>query len=132
MKKQGRFAAVILITGMQGAGLGETIDLLNEWMDPRHIATYSFGEPSEEERERPEQWRYWQALPAKGRIGVFFGAWHTGPILRRVRGKTSDDEFAHEIAQVSRLEKMLADEGVLLLKYWFHISKKEQKKRLAK
>src|SRR2546425_5731622 len=52
--------------------------------------------------------------------------------MRRVRGETSDDEFAHEIAQVSRLEKMLADEGVLLLKYWFHISKAEQKKRLKK
>jgi polyphosphate:AMP phosphotransferase len=52
--------------------------------------------------------------------------------MRRVRGETSDDEFAHEIAQISRHEKMLADEGLLLLKYWFHVSKKEQRKRLKK
>ena len=127
-----RFAVLILMAGVQGAGRGETVNLLNEWMDPRHVQTRGFGEPTQDERERPAAWRYWNALPPKGKIGVFFGAWHTEPILRRVAGETSDDEFAHEIAEVSRLEKMLADEGVLLLKYWFHIPKSEQKKRLRK
>src|SRR5256886_7230476 len=128
----GSFAVLILIAGVQGAGRGQTVNLLNEWMDPRHVQTRGFGEPTQDERERPEAWRYWNALPPKGKIGVFFGAWHTEPIMRRVHGETSDDEFAHEIAQVLRLERMLADEGVLLLKYWFHISKAEQKKRLRK
>jgi len=128
----GSFAVLVLIAGVQGAGRGQTVNLLNEWLDPRHVQTRAFGEPTQDERERPEAWRYWNALPPKGKIGVFFGAWHSEPIMRRVRGETSDDEFAHEIAQVSRLEKMLADEGVLLLKYWFHISKAEQKKRLKK
>jgi polyphosphate:AMP phosphotransferase len=128
--EDGSFAVLILIAGVQGAGRGQTVNLLNEWIDPRHVQTRGFGEPTQDERERPEAWRYWIALPPKRRIGVFFGAWHSEPIMRRVRGETSDDEFAHEIAQVSRLERMLADEGVLLLKYWFHISKAEQKKRL--
>ena len=128
--KERRFSVVLLIAGVQGAGRGETVNLLNEWMDPRHVETTAFGAPSDEERERPEQWRYWQALPPKGKIGVLFDAWHAGPILRRVRGETSDDAFAHEIAQVARLEQMLADEGVLLLKYWFHVSARQQKKRL--
>src|SRR5947207_5563689 len=128
----GSFAVLILIAGVQGAGRGQTVNLLNEWLDPRHVQTRGFGDPTQDERERPEGWRYWNALPPKGKVGVFFGAWHSEPIMRRVRGKTSDDEFAHEVAQVSRLEKMLADEGVLLLKYWFHISKAEQKKRLKK
>ena len=132
LKKHADFSVVILIAGVQGAGRGETVNQLNEWMDPRLIATYAFGEPTEEERERPEQWRFWRALPPKGRIGVLFGAWHGGPILRRVRGESSDDAFAHETAEVARFEKMLVDEGVLLLKYWFHITKKEQKKRLKK
>ena len=130
LKKDARFSAIVLIAGVQGAGRGETVNQLNEWMDPRLIATYAFGEPTEEERERPEQWRFWRALPPKGRIGVFFGAWHTGPILRRVHGEASDDQFAHEMAEITRFEQMLVDEGVLLLKYWFHIAKKEQKKRL--
>ena len=58
------------------------------------------------------------------------GAWHTEPILRRVRGKLGAAEFEQKIEEIVRLEKMLCDEGVLLLKYWFHISKKQQKKRL--
>jgi polyphosphate:AMP phosphotransferase len=128
----GSFTVLILIAGVQGAGRGQTVNLLNEWMDPRHVQTRGFGAPTQDERERPEAWRYWNALPPKGKVGVFFGAWHSEPIMRRVRGETSDDQFAHEVAQVSRLEKMLADEGVLLLKYWFHISKAEQKKRLKK
>ena len=130
LKKNGGFAVLVLIAGVQGSGRGETVNLLNEWMDPRHILTHAFPEPTQEERERPEQWRYWRVLPPKGRIGVFFGAWHSGPILRRVRGETSDSEFAHETAQVSRLEKMLFDEGVLLLKYWFHVTKQKQRQRL--
>src|SRR3954468_1311715 len=130
LKKDARFSVVILIAGVQGAGRGETVNLLNEWMDPRLIATYAFGEPTQDERERPEQWRFWRALPPKGRIGVFFGAWHAGPILRRVNGDTSDDAFAHETEEIARFEQMLVDENVLLLKYWFHISRKQQKKRL--
>lgn len=130
LKKDGAFAALILIAGVQGSGRGEAVNLLNEWMDPRHILTHAFPAPTQEERERPEQWRYWRVLPPKGTIGVFFGAWHTGPILRRVHGESSDGEFAHEAAQVSRLEKMLYDEGVLLLKYWFHVTRKKQRQRL--
>ena len=130
LKENGRFPVLILIAGVEGAGKGETIHLLNEWMDPRHILTHGFADPSDEEKQRPDQWRFWQALPPKGKLGVFFGAWHTEPILGRVRGKLGAAEFEQKIEEIVRLEKMLCDEGVLLLKYWFHISKKQQKKRL--
>src|SRR3954463_3561856 len=69
LHKDGRFAALILIAGVQGAGRGETVNLLNEWMDPPLIETQAFGEPSDEERERPEIWRYWRVLPPKGKLG---------------------------------------------------------------
>ena len=130
LKENGRFPVLILIAGVEGAGKGETVNLLNEWMDPRHIYTHAFFEPSDEERERPALWRFWRALPPKGKIGIFFGAWHTMPIIQRVQGLISEGEFGHAIHEVVRLEKMLTDEGVLLLKYWFHLSKSQQKKRL--
>jgi len=130
LKENGRLAVLILIAGVEGAGKGETVNLLNEWMDPRHIHTHAFFEPSDEERERPAQWRFWRALPPKGRIGVFFGAWHTMPIIERVMGRASEAEFNSAIAEIVRLEKMLGDEGVLLLKYWFHLSRAQQKERL--
>jgi len=129
LKENGRFPVLILIGGVEGAGKGETINLLNEWMDPRHIITKAFFEPSDEELERPPAWRFWRALPPKGKVGVFFGAWHTMPIIQRVFNQISDAEFGSATADIVRLERMLCDEGVLLLKYWFHISKPQQKKR---
>ena len=130
LKQQRRFSVLILIAGVEGAGKSETVNLLNEWMDPRYIHTNAFFLPSDEERERPQQWRFWRALPPKGEIGIFFGAWQTMPILQRVMGEIDEAAFTHEIGDIQRLEKMLCDEGVLLLKYWFHLSKDQQKKRL--
>jgi polyphosphate:AMP phosphotransferase len=130
LKEQGRFPVLILIAGVEGAGKGETVNLLNEWMDPRHIHAHAFSQPSDEERERPPHWRFWRALPPKGEIGIFFGAWHTMPIVQRVTDQIGKGEFSTAVGEIQRLEKMLCDEGVLLVKYWFHLSKGQQKKRL--
>ena len=73
------FPVIILVGGVDGAGKGETVNLLNAWMDPRHIQAHAMGEQSDEERERPPMWRFWRALPPKGKIGVFFGSWYTAP-----------------------------------------------------
>ena len=124
------FPVIIIIGGVDGAGKGETVNILNEWMDPRHIHTQAFGEMSDEERERPRMWRYWRALPPKGRIGILFGAWHTDPIVNRVIGATDDARFQLAMEEIVRFERMLADEGALILKFWFHLSKKDQRKRL--
>lgn len=129
LKAQGRFPVLVLIAGVEGAGKGETVNLLNEWMDPRYISTSVFFEPSEEERERPNLWRFWRALPPKGRLGVFFGAWHTMPVIQRVTEEIGGGEFVRQIGEIARLEQMLCAEGVLLLKYWFHLSKAQQKRR---
>jgi polyphosphate:AMP phosphotransferase len=128
--RERRFATLILIAGVDGAGKGETVNLLNEWMDPRHIEVTGFPPPSDEERERPPLWRFWRPLPPKGKIGVFFGAWHTEPIVKRVVGEFDEAAFAQRIGEILRFEKMLVDEGVLLLKFWFHLSKAQQKARL--
>src|SRR3954466_7620410 len=124
------FPVIIVIGGVDGAGKGETVNILNEWMDPRHIVTHAFGEMSDEERERPRMWRYWRALPPKGHIGVLFGAWHTEPIMARVNGKIDDARLELAMEEIVHFERMLADEGALILKFWFHLSKKAQKKRL--
>ena len=126
-----RFPVVIITSGIDGAGTGETVNLLNEWMDPRHIETHAFGDPSDEERERPPIWRFWRALPPRGKIGIFFGAWHSRPIVDRVLGVTKTADLARSLEEIVRFEQMLADEGALILKFWFHLGKKQQKKRLT-
>jgi len=126
----GKFPVLILIGGVDGAGKGETVNLLNEWMDPRHIQTRAFGDPSDEESERPPMWRFWRELPPKGKIGILFGSWYTAPIVDRVMGQTDDEDLQQSLDTIVRFERMLRDEGVLLLKFWFHLGKKQQKKRL--
>ncbi len=130
LSEHGKFPVLILIGGVDGAGKGETVNLLNEWMDPRHIRTVAFGAPSDEEAERPDMWRFWRALPPKGNVGIVFGSWYTSPIVDRVMGKTDDVALEHAVDRIVRFENMLFNEGVLILKFWFHLSKEQQKKRL--
>ncbi|MDP3877054.1 MAG: polyphosphate:AMP phosphotransferase [Methylobacter sp.] len=130
LAKLSKFPVIILIGGLDGAGRGETVNLLNEWMDPRFIETHGMGEPSDEELDRPMMWRFWRELPPKGKIGVFLGSWYTWPILNRVTGKTKLAEFDQSMERAKRLESMLVAEGALILKFWMHLSKERQEKRL--
>ncbi len=128
--EKGKYPVIILVNGVDGAGKGETVNLLNEWMDPRHIHTHAFGALTDVERDRPEMWRFWQALPPKGRIGILFGSWYTDPILQRVMGRDKRARFEERLERIRRFERMLVSEGAVLLKLWFHLSKKAQRKRL--
>ncbi len=125
------FPVIILISGVDGAGKGETVNVLNEWMDPRHIQTHAFGDPTGEEEERPRLWRYWNVLPPKGRIGIFFRSWYSGPISVALHDKKAkNSELDQQMERIVRFEKMLADEGALILKFWLHLSKDSQRSRL--
>jgi AMP-polyphosphate phosphotransferase len=124
------FPLLILVGGVDGAGKGETVNLLNEWMDPRHIRTEAFGPASEEERQRSPMWRFWRVLPPRGKIGIFFGSWYTEAIVRRAEDKSKRMEFERRLEQIRHFERMLVAEGVLVLKLWFHLSRSAQKKRL--
>jgi polyphosphate:AMP phosphotransferase len=130
LAEQKRFPVTIVIGGVDGAGKGETVNLLLEWMDPRFIQVRAFPDPSDEERERPPMWRFWRALPPRGKIGILFGGWHTEPIVDRVSGDLNAAELDQRIQRIVRFERMLVDEGALLLKFWFHISKEKQRERL--
>lgn len=126
----GSFSVVVVFAGVDGAGKGETVNLLNEWMDPRWIVTRAFGAPSDEERERPEQWRFWRELPPDGRIGLFLSSWYSRPILDRVYRRSSRAKFDQQLRRVAEFEKTLADEGAVILKFWMHLDRKAQRKRL--
>ena len=130
LKQQSRFPVIILINGIEGAGKGETVKLLNEWMDPRLIEVRAFDKQTDEELARPPAWRYWRQLPAKGRMGIFFGNWYSQMIQNRVHGDFNDAVLDQAIAGAERLEQMLVDEGALIFKFWFHLSKKQMKARV--
>ncbi len=124
------FPVVLVFAGVDGAGKSESMNLLNEWLDPRWIVTRAYGPPSDEERERPEYWRFWRDLPPKGRIGQFLSCWYSRPFMALASGAMDDTTFDDEMNRIITFEKTLADDGALLLKFWMHLGKEAQKKRL--
>lgn len=125
-----KFPVVILIAGVDCAGKGETVNILNEWMDPRHIETHALRDLTDEELERPQMYRYWRVLPPKGKIGIFIGTWYSAPLVENVYGNIKNAELDQRLERIIHFERMLCDEGALVLKFWLHLSRDEQKKRL--
>jgi polyphosphate:AMP phosphotransferase len=127
---QSDMSALVLFSGVDAAGKGELATLLSSWMDPRRIVTHAYGPPGEEERERPEYWRYWRDLPAHGHLGVFLSAWYERPLLDRVQGRISGARFDEELERIIAFERTLANDGALIVKFWMHLGAKAQKRRL--
>lgn len=125
-----RLPVHILINGVDGAGKGETVNLLAEWMDPRFLSTTAFGARTDEEAQRPFFWRFWRTLAPRGRIGLYFGSWYTEPIVGRVARIVKPRAFEQRLRQIESFERMLVDDGALLIKFWFHLSKKDQRHRI--
>lgn len=128
--KDAPFSVVVLVGGLEASGRGEVVNVLHEWMDPRFLETHAFARPTDEEKERPYAWRFWRAMPARGRVGLWFGSWYTGPFVNRVGKRNTKADFERSLEGIRHHEKSLSGDGVLLIKVWLHISKKDQKKRL--
>lgn len=126
------FPVIVIISGADGAGKGAVVHRLNEWLDPRGVETHAFLDPSDEERARPPYWRFWRAMPGRGRIGIFFRSWYSEPLMNRVYGETKGSDFDAALDRIAAFEQMLVDDGAVLVKLWLHLSKAEQKKALKK
>lgn len=123
---------LIVVAGIDGAGKGATINLINEWMDARHIRTLAFNPPTKEEQEYPLLWRYWRELPPKGRTGIVFGSWYA-PLFNLLISKDPKRADIEQLTStIKDFEALLARDGVQILKLWYHLSRKAQKKRTAK
>jgi polyphosphate:AMP phosphotransferase len=127
--KSAPFSVLLLVNGVDGAHKGDVVNVLHEWLDPRFLVTQTFGASTEEERTRPRWWRFWRTLPPKGRIAVLFGSWYTDPILERVHKQIDKGAFELELSRIQATERMLVQDGTLILKLWFHLSKKQQQKK---
>jgi polyphosphate:AMP phosphotransferase len=126
------FPVIVLLGGMEGTGVIDALTNAYTVLDARHVIASAFDKPTGEEMERPRMWRFWQALPPKGEMGVYIGGWYSTPLTRRILGQSRAAEFEQELDRIKRFESMLAAEGALILKFWLHISKEQQKKRLGK
>src|SRR5438477_3777667 len=125
-----RGPVLIILSGVEAGGRGETANKLTEWMDPRHIRVVPFGDRTPDEAMRPVGWRYWNALPPRGRIGIFLNGWYNESAFAHARGHIDGDVLHARLEAIRESEQMLTDEGLVVLKFWIHLSKTAQKKRL--
>ena len=132
LRASAAFPVIVVFAGVDGAGKGQTVNLLNTWMDPRWLVTRAFGDASDEEQERPEYWRFWRALPPRGRIGLFLSSWYSRPVLDRVYRRMSSNAYEHCLNRIVEFEQALAEDGALILKFWMHLGKEAQHTRLKK
>jgi len=125
-------APIVLVSGGDEWGKANVLDLLLQWLDARGIEVAAFGPPSDEELERPRFWRYWRVFAPKGRMTLFVGSWYTSPIVDRVFDRIDEITFEREMRRIRDFERMLAQEGMPVIKFWLHLAKATQKRRLQK
>ncbi|MDB6115693.1 MAG: tmk 2 [Lacunisphaera sp.] len=128
--KQVPFKVLLILAGPEGAGRGTLLNTLAEWLDPRGVETFSYHNPTDNERAHPHQWRFWRSLPGVGRIGLYAGSWYTETLREDARSKHALSQVTQEAERIRDFEKLLSDGGTLIVKVWLQISKEAQGRRL--
>jgi AMP-polyphosphate phosphotransferase len=125
-------AVLVLINGPDGAGKGDVLNRLYQWLDAHYLSTLSYLEPTKSERARPGLWKYWRDLPPRGQVGIVLGSWYHEALRARATDHFSSADFSTALEIIARFEEMLAAESVTLVKVWLHIDPHESRKRLKK
>jgi polyphosphate:AMP phosphotransferase len=128
--RQTDIPVIVIVSGVEAAGKGEVVNRLNEWLDTRGVQTFAFWDESDEERARPRYWRFWRTMPPRGELTILFGGWYMTPIEYRFQGHCTDAELDAELNRIVDFERMLIQDGALIVKFWFHLSEADQKARL--
>jgi polyphosphate kinase 2 (PPK2 family) len=119
----------VLFEGWDAAGKGGAIKRLVAPLDPRHVRVAQFAAPSADEKRHHFLHRFWPALPGWGGMAVLDRSWYGRVLVERVEGFASREEWTRSYEEIASFERMLTDEGTILVKFWLHISPKEQLKR---
>jgi len=123
---------VVVVEGWEAAGKGDAVSKLMEVFDPRGARVYPIYPPLEDERLRPFLWRFWKKTPARGAISIFFRSWYRRVLDERLEGIVPKSVWKRAYREINEFERQLAADGTLVVKFWLHIDKKEQKKRFEK
>jgi len=122
-------ATVVVLEGPDAAGKGGAIRRLCGQLDAAHYRVHPTPAPTPEEKARHYLWRFWNKVPAPGRLAVFDRSWFGRVMVERVEGFAQDDEWARAYAEINDFEARLAEAGMVVLKVWINISKEEQLRR---
>jgi polyphosphate kinase 2 len=122
---------VILFEGRDAAGKGGTIKRFMEHMNPRTARVVALQKPTERERTQWFFQRYITHLPAAGELVLFDRSWYNRAGVERVMGFCTPAEYLEFMRQCPELERMMSRSGILLFKYWFSVSRAEQRRRFS-
>jgi polyphosphate kinase 2 (PPK2 family) len=123
---------VVVFEGWDAAGKGTTVQKLSEKLDPRAFHAWPGNPPSELEQRYHWLWRYQCRLPEDGHIGVFDHSWYGRVLVERVERFVKKKVWRPAYEQINQFERWLVDDGQVVVKFFLHISKKEQARRLRK
>lgn len=120
---------IIVVEGLGASGKGKMIAKLIEPLDPRGFRVYATERTNKEERKRPFLWRFFTKTPAKGRIAIFDRSWYTKAMRERFEDLTTKKEMEFVYDEINQFERLLVEDGCVILKFFLHITKHEQKRR---
>jgi PPK2 family polyphosphate:nucleotide phosphotransferase len=127
---ESKHALLVVLQAMDTAGKDGTIEHVFSAVNPQGCSVTSFKVPTPLELSHDYLWRYHAAVPSKGMIGIFNRSHYESVLVERVKNLVPKDVWSRRYGQINDWERMLASEGVTIVKFFLHISKAEQKRRL--
>ena len=122
----------VVFEGWDASGKGGAIKRLVSPLDPRHVRIAQYAAPTPDEKRHHFLWRFWPAQPGWGGMAVYDRSWYGRVLVERVEELAGREEWQRAYDEIDAFEKMLADEGTVLVKFWLHISAEEQLKRFER
>jgi polyphosphate kinase 2 (PPK2 family) len=119
----------VLFEGWDASGMGGAIKRLVSPLDPRHVRVVGFAAPTPDEKRHHFLWRFWPALPGWGGMAVFDRSWYGRVLVERVEGFATREQWLRAFEEINSFERSLTAEGMILIKFWLHVSPEEQLKR---
>ena len=129
---EARLPLVILFEGPDAAGKGGAIKRIVERLDPRTLRVHSIVKPTQEEYQHHYLWRFWNRLPPRGQMAIFDRSWYGRVLVERIEGFATEEEWKRAYQEINEFERLLTDDGAILVKFYLHISQDEQLARFKR
>ncbi len=117
---------LVVMEGSDAGGKGGAIKRMVQPLDPRHYSVYSYAAPSSRELRHHFLWRFWSKAPGRGGMCVFDRSWYGRVLVERIEGYASPTEWTRAYDSIVNFERDLAQEGVIIVKFWMQVSPEEQ------
>ena len=121
-----------MFEGWDAAGKGGAIRRVTAALDARAYQVIPIAAPTDEERAQHYLWRFWRHLARRGRVTIFDRSWYGRVLVERVEGFATEHEWMRAYAEINQFEAQLVAHGIVLVKYWLHITKDEQLRALPR